>query len=75
MAGPLGKTELDAMGCGTPGCQEDHSSLYLHSECHPGAAMWGRYDKKIGALVLECEACGLIAGGVWVGEKPEGRPN
>lgn len=75
MAGPIGKAELDAMGCGTPGCAHDHSQLYLHSECHSGAPMWGRYDKKQGALILECSICGTIAGAVWVGEKSEGRPN
>jgi hypothetical protein len=75
MSGPIGKATLDAMGCGTPGCTHDHSSLYLHSECHSEAPMWARYDKVNGALILECSICGVIAGGVWVGEKPAGRAN
>lgn len=67
---PVGKAELDASGCETPNCMHDHTTLYLHSGCHPGAGLEARYEKKIGALFFNCAECDREVGSVWVGEQP-----
>ena len=66
----IGKTELENMGCGTPGCGHDHSVLYLHPNCHPNSGIFPRYVKKDGVLVMVCAKCDGVVGAVWVGEDP-----
>ena len=68
--GPIGKAELNAMGCETPNCDHDHSILYLHPGCHPQAGVCAAYRKRDGVVVLECAACETPVGAFWVGERP-----
>jgi hypothetical protein len=70
--GPIGKAELNKMGCETPNCGHDHSVLFLHASCHPHAGLEAAYHKKDGVVVLECAECDLQVGAFWVGEEPEG---
>jgi len=53
----LTRVELDKFGCATPDCGHDHSELYLHQSCHPGAGLYAHYVKASGNLVLECREC------------------
>jgi hypothetical protein len=46
--------ELNAMGCGNPNCRDDHSILYKHSSCHPGAGLDAMYSKPAGTMHLIC---------------------
>lgn len=57
MSKPLTKSDLDAMGCGSPECDHDHSVLFLVAECHPGVAVNLRYDKNRGQLIATCHSC------------------
>jgi hypothetical protein len=50
-------TELNAMGCGNPNCRDDHSILYMHSGCHPGAGLDVAYSKPTGTMHLICREC------------------
>jgi hypothetical protein len=54
----LTKKILNAMGCGMPNCNHDHSILYLHSSCHVDAGTHIRYEKKSERLYIECAKCG-----------------
>lgn len=62
---PLTRPQLDAQGCDTPDCGHDHSILYLHAACHPGAGVDVSYVKADGMLHVVCHKCdkpvGLIA--------------
>jgi hypothetical protein len=71
MTGAFGKAELDAMGCGTPDCEHDHSVLYLHPVCHKGAGTYVAYHKDLGVLTIECVECEQPLGAIYVGERPE----
>ena len=51
----LTRKELDRMQCGTPGCEEEHSVLFFHAACHPGAGTWARYEA--GEVTVECARC------------------
>jgi hypothetical protein len=51
------KEELNDAGCGTPNCNHNHSTLYLHGGCHINALTSVRYEKKIETLIIECGAC------------------
>jgi hypothetical protein len=68
--GPIGKTELNSMGCETPNCSHDHSVLVLNAGCHPGAGIEAAYHKKDGVVVLSCIRCAKDVGAFWVGEAP-----
>jgi hypothetical protein len=68
--GPIGKTELDTMGCETPNCEHDHSILFLHPGCHPKAGLGAAYHKADGVVTLECAECETMVGAFWVGERP-----
>jgi hypothetical protein len=57
MSKTITKEDLNGMGCGTPNCGHDHSTLYLHASCHIGAATVVRYEKAIETLVIECAEC------------------
>jgi hypothetical protein len=74
-SGPVGKAELEAMGCETPGCTHDHSVIYMASHCHPGGGLFVKFVKDVGALIMECKVCRQPVGGVWVGEAPESAPD
>jgi hypothetical protein len=68
--GPVSRTELDAMGCGTPGCTHDHSTLYLTPGCHPGSGTFVHYLKEHGYIIVECAECEKPVGAFWVGDGP-----
>lgn len=53
----LTRVELDQGGCGTPGCQHDHTVLYLHGRCHPSAGARVSYDKRAGNISVVCRRC------------------
>jgi hypothetical protein len=53
----LSRKQLDGMGCGTPNCGHDHTVLYLHAACHLHAGSSVKYDKRTGALTIECVKC------------------
>jgi len=53
----LTRNELGKMGCGTPGCDHDHSVVYLNQRCHPSAATWASYNKRTGNLTIACAEC------------------
>lgn len=53
----LGKTELNEMGCSTPNCTHDHSTLFLIPGCHRGAAVDVKYVKATGVLTVQCHKC------------------
>jgi len=46
---------LDHARCATPGCAETHGPLYLHSRCHPNAAVEVCYEA--GILTIRCKKC------------------
>lgn len=48
---------LDASGCDTPNCREDHSILYIKGHCHPRAAVEAAYHKASGTLRISCFRC------------------
>ena len=52
---PLTREYLDEAICSTPGCDEEHGPLYLHSRCHPEAPTWTLYED--GVLRVECAEC------------------
>jgi hypothetical protein len=54
----IGKADLDGMGCETPGCDHDHSILYLTAACHPNGNATVSYHKREGQLVICCSVCG-----------------
>jgi hypothetical protein len=51
------KFDLDKAGCDEPNCTHDHSSLYLHGQCHPRRGVDVHYEKKLGHLVVCCHVC------------------
>jgi hypothetical protein len=58
MAKTVTKKDLNAAGCDSDNCKDhDHSVLYLHADCHIGAATVTRYEKKTETLVIECAEC------------------
>ena len=60
---------LDPMGCGTPGCGHDHSTLFLHQMCHPHAGLEVSYSKPHGQLTVACNECHAIVTLVQVAEE------
>lgn len=57
MAQPLTQSMLDPMGCETPNCGHDHSTLFLNARCHPGGGLEAEYIKATGELKLSCVVC------------------
>jgi hypothetical protein len=55
---PVTAASLDKAECGTPGCTEDHSVLYLNARCHPESGTRARYIKKDRVLIIDCLECG-----------------
>jgi hypothetical protein len=51
------KEEMNAAGCGSPGCTHDHSVLYLTAECHPHGGLEVRFEKATEQLVITCFVC------------------
>jgi hypothetical protein len=70
LRGPIGRIELDAMGCDTPNCEHDHNTLYLHPGCHPEAGATVFYVKTLGYIIVECRECEKAVGAFWVGDGP-----
>lgn len=54
---PLTQAVLDGLGCSNPDCGHDHSTLWLHGECHPEAGLEVAYVKARGCLVCTCTEC------------------
>jgi len=48
---------LDHEGCGNPACTHDHTVLFLHASCHPHHGTQVSYDKRTGAVSIECVVC------------------
>ncbi len=66
------RQELDAMGCGSPGCTHDHSVLELCPMCHPnGRKVHVSYRKCDGVLVIRCAKCEAPVGEILVAESQE----
>lgn len=53
----LTREDLDATGCGNPGCTHDHTVLFLGTNCHPQAGLNVSYDKRTGRLCVTCRRC------------------
>jgi len=51
------REDLDATTCATPGCQRDHTVLYLVPSCHHVEDVLVRYEKATGELILACSKC------------------
>lgn len=56
----LTQIELDQIGCGTPDCRHDHSTLFFHAKCHPNSPAWVKYEKVSGTLIIQCAECDEI---------------
>lgn len=70
--GPATRKELNAATCACPDCNgaADHT-LYLSPICHPTAGLIVSYQKKDGALRMECRQCDAPVGAIWVGDGPQ----
>lgn len=64
----LTRQQLDIAGCGQPGCDHDHSVLFLHAVCHPSAGTRASYSKLTGELTVDCRRCGKPVAKVKVAE-------
>jgi hypothetical protein len=51
------KDILNNAACDNPDCGHDHSTLFLHSNCHNEAPTWTRYQKDIETLIITCAEC------------------
>ncbi len=54
----LYREDLDAVGCGSPGCDhKDHQdgAIFLHAACHMGAGVEAEY--KNGEVTIRCNEC------------------
>jgi hypothetical protein len=56
----LTQATLDGLGCDNPGCDNDHSVLYLSPDCHPQAGLQLAYSKAHGQLACCCGACNTL---------------
>lgn len=52
---PVGREQLDRMGCQSPDCVSDHDEFYFHSRCHREAPAWVSYLH--GVLTISCAQC------------------
>lgn len=71
---PMTRSMLEQKGCESPDCKEDHTVLWLSSQCHPGHPMQANFNKKTGLVTLVCYVCQREAGRIVVGNDPW-RPN
>ena len=72
MPKPLTIEELEAAvrgGCHTPGCEHDHSTLFLHGRCHPKANVQASYTAGAGLLCVECAECGKLIAEIKVADE------
>ena len=53
----LMQEDLDREQCTTIGCTENHSILFLNSECHPTRPIEAAYYKADGTLRVRCTRC------------------
>jgi len=51
------QSTLNPRGCELPGCDHDHSTLYLCQQCHPKAGLDVLYVKANGTLEITCKKC------------------
>lgn len=65
----LTRTILDAEECHTPGCQKDHSILYILAKCHPKSGLEAVYHKPTGLLRLTCCECEEIVADFQIAEE------
>ena len=72
---PLTRLELDRGGCDTPNCGHDHSVLFLHSRCHPYAAVEACYEKGSGCVVLRCARCKQLVARIQVAKANDAATN
>lgn len=54
---PLTRQQLDDAGYDNPLCTHDHSVLFLHASCHPGARLDVMYIKARGTMHIVCTEC------------------
>jgi hypothetical protein len=58
MAEPLTRAVLDRTPCSTLDCtHEDHSAMWMHSNCHPRAGVVAIYFMADGVMQLQCRKC------------------
>jgi hypothetical protein len=57
MTTTLYRETLDSAECDEPGCDEDRSLLFLHTQCHSGRGVDACYDKREGVLKISCPFC------------------
>jgi hypothetical protein len=53
----INKEEMKKMGCGSPGCDHDHSILFLVQGCHPSQGLEVKFVKEKDQLVVSCFVC------------------
>jgi hypothetical protein len=68
MAEPLTRAKLDAMGCGMPNCDHDHTRTFLTPRCHVGGPVEAYYDKSTGLMNFRCYECETFIAAIVVGE-------
>lgn len=56
----ISRDQLGQMTCSDPECKEEEDShiLYIHSACHPTAALEAAFSKKDGTMRFTCDVCG-----------------
>jgi len=57
MSKPLTRVDMDAMKCSDTYCYHDHSVLFIHGICHPGAGVDASYAKATGTITFRCNRC------------------
>jgi hypothetical protein len=66
----LYREELDAAECGQPGCDKDHSAMFVHASCHPGQGIDACYDRRKGTVTFACHRCAGALFAIAVASKP-----
>jgi hypothetical protein len=57
-------------GCGMPGCEENHSTLFLHSRCHIKAGVLAEVCEFDPVIHIVCAKCRGHIGDVALAKKP-----
>ena len=69
------RSELDAMRCADPHCQDPTcGDLVIGGRCHPTAPVRAVYRIGSGALELVCSVCGRHVAAVHVGDRDAAFP-
>lgn len=61
-------SDLELSICEDPHCNHEHSTLYLHAQCHKRSPVSVSYTKGSKVLRVECAECGRLIAEVVVGE-------